>query len=80
RSRSSSLYFFGAGIAGVPPRFRCLHQTRGGTRHGEAEQEILEAAWQRVQAAGVFRQVGGHQPHGHEQEDGPHNVVNILPY
>ncbi|MFF0372719.1 transposase, partial [Micromonospora sp. NPDC005087] len=31
RSRSSSLYFFGAGIAGVPPRFRCLHQTRCGT-------------------------------------------------
>ncbi|RKF19161.1 hypothetical protein D7I43_32015 [Micromonospora globbae] len=48
-------------------------------RHGEAEQEILEAAWRRVQAAGVFSQVGGHQPHGHEQEDGPHNVVNIFP-
>jgi hypothetical protein len=31
RSRSSSGYFFGAGIAGVPPRFRCLHQTRCGT-------------------------------------------------
>jgi hypothetical protein len=41
---------------------------------------MLEAAWQRVQAAGVLSQVGGHQPHGHEQEDGPHNVVNILPY
>ncbi|MCZ7421094.1 PKD domain-containing protein [Verrucosispora sp. WMMA2121] len=25
------MYFFGAGIAGVPPRFRCLHQTRCGT-------------------------------------------------
>uniref|UniRef100_UPI000B0A4D4A tyrosine-type recombinase/integrase n=1 Tax=Actinoplanes rectilineatus TaxID=113571 RepID=UPI000B0A4D4A len=31
RSRRSSGYFFGAGIVESSPRFRCLHQTRGGT-------------------------------------------------
>ncbi|MGI5246652.1 chitinase [Dactylosporangium sp. CA-139066] len=31
RSRSSSGYFFGAGITRSSPRFRCLHQTRCGT-------------------------------------------------
>ncbi|MFI6078544.1 fasciclin domain-containing protein, partial [Actinoplanes sp. NPDC051343] len=41
RSRSSSGYFFGAGIAKSSPRFRCLHQTRGETDCGPAN--ILHA-------------------------------------